>query len=188
MNPQDFDPGPLAHVEHHLDRGRPTLVFVRHLHHSPGKVWEALTDPEQLRQWAPFDSDRNLATPGPATLRMIDGQTSETFLANVQRAVPLELLEFTWGEDLLRWELAPDGSGTRLTLRHTVESPDWMPRVAAGWHICLLVAERFLDGTPIGPIVGSEAKKYGWETLHDAYAGKLGIAGKGWPEEVFPGT
>jgi len=186
MNPQDFDPGPLAQVEHHAEGERSTLVFVRHLRHSPGKVWAALTDPGQLRQWAPFDPDRDLATTGPAILRMTDGPTTEEFPANVRRAVAPELLEYTWGDDLLRWELAPDGAGTRLTLRHTVESPDWVPRTAAGWHLCLVVAERLLDGEPIGPIVGPEAKKYGWEKLHDAYAAKLGIAGKGWPEEVFP--
>jgi serine/threonine-protein kinase len=39
------------------------------------------------------------------------------------------------------------------------------------------VAERLLDGEPIGPIVGSEAMKYRWERLHDAYAARLGIAG-----------
>ncbi len=188
MNPQDLDLGPLSHVEHHIEGGRSTLVFVRHLRHPPAKVWAALTDPERLRQWAPFDSDRNLETPGPATLSMTDGDTTEVFSANVLRAVAPELLEYTWGEDLMRWELAPDGTGTRLTLRHTVESPDWVPRTAAGWHLCLVVAERLLDGQPIGPIVGREAKKYGWERLHDAYAAKLGIAGKGWPEEVFPGN
>jgi uncharacterized protein YndB with AHSA1/START domain len=186
MNPQDFDPGPLAHVEHHRDGERATLVFVHHSRHSPARVWAALTDPQQLRQWAPFEPSRNLATTGPAVLRMTDGDTTEEFPANVRRAVASELLEYTWGDDLLRWELAPKGTGTKLTLRHTVDSADWLPRTAAGWHLCLVVAERLLDGEPIGPIVGPEAKKYGWDKLHDAYAAKLGVNGKGWPEEVFP--
>jgi hypothetical protein len=43
-----------------------------------------------------------------------------------------------------------------------------------------------LDGNPIGPIAGEEAKKYGWEKVHDAYAAALGIAGAGWPSETFP--
>lgn len=186
MNPQDFDPGPLAQVEHHADGARSTLVFVRHLRHAPAKVWVALTDPDHLRRWAPFDPDRDLATTGPATLRMTDGHTTEEFPAIVRRAVAPELLEYTWGDDLLRWELAQDGTGTRLTLHHTVGSPDWVPRTAAGWHLCLVVAERMLDGNPIAPIVGHEAKKFGWGELHDAYAAKLGIPGSGWPEEVFP--
>ncbi|HEU0123353.1 MAG TPA: SRPBCC domain-containing protein, partial [Bryobacteraceae bacterium] len=41
-----------------------TLVLTRDLRHSPEIVWEALTDPAQLREWAPFDADGNLGTTG----------------------------------------------------------------------------------------------------------------------------
>ncbi len=37
-----------------------TLVLVRELRHPPAKVWQALTDPAHLREWAPFDTDKNL--------------------------------------------------------------------------------------------------------------------------------
>ena len=33
-----------------------TLVLVRDLPHPPAKVWRALTEPEHLREWAPFDA------------------------------------------------------------------------------------------------------------------------------------
>ena len=52
------------------------------------------------------------------------------------------------------------------------------PKVAAGWHLCLVVAERLLDGEPIEPIVGEQAREYGWDDLHDAYAQRLGVPGK----------
>lgn len=188
MKPQNFDPGPLAEVEHHVEGGRSTLVFIRHLRHPPAEVWAALTEPGRLRQWAPFEPDRDLATTGPATLRMVDGPTTEEYPANVIRAVAPELLEYTWGDGLLRWELTEHPTGTRLTLRHSVDDPAWVPPTAAGWHLCLVVAERLLDGDPIGPIAGAEAKEYGWQELHDAYAAKLGIAGKGFPEEAFSET
>ena len=35
------------------DRGKWMLVCARELHHSPERVWQALTDQAQLRQWAP---------------------------------------------------------------------------------------------------------------------------------------
>lgn len=73
------------------------------------------------------------------------------------------------------WRLDADGAGTRLTLRHTVEATDWVPKVAAGWHLCLVVAAHLLDGDPIDPIVGPDAMRYGWQALHDAYAETLGI-------------
>ena len=43
-------------------------------------------------------------------------------------------------------------------------------RNAAGWHLCLVVAERLLDGNPIAPIVGTRALEYGWERLRALYA------------------
>lgn len=175
MSRENFDPGPLADVTCHADGRNWVLVFVRDLRHPREKVWLALTDPEQLRAWAPFTADRDLGRLGDAILTMTDGDTSEDFEATVTRAEPPTLLEYTWHTDVLRWELAATKSGTRLTLRHTVSDPDLLAKVSAGWHICLAVAERLLDGNPIGPIVGEDAKNYGWDELHAAYAEKLGI-------------
>ena len=66
-------------------------------------------------------------------------------------------------------------AGTRLTLRHTVQAEDQLPKVAAGWHICLDVADRLLAGNPVPVIRGAEAKKYGWQDLADAYAARLDL-------------
>lgn len=134
-----------------------------------------MTDPEQVGQWAPFVTGRSLAVPGDVVLTMVDGDTEVQSPASVRRAERPVLLEYTWGGDLLRWELAPiDGGGTRLTLLHTIEDRGWIPKVAAGWHLCLDVAELLLDGTPVPPIRGEAAKEFGWEELRDAYATKLG--------------
>jgi uncharacterized protein YndB with AHSA1/START domain len=165
-----FDPGPLFEVR--AEQGA-TLVLVRDLRHPPEQVWAALTEPERLAAWSPYTADRNLGTPGGATLTMIDGETETKLPAEVRRAEPPVLLEYTLGTDLLRWELAATGAGTRLTLRHTVESSDWLPKVAAGWHLCLVVAEHLLDGRPTAPIRGEDARNYGWDQLNDAYAAVL---------------
>jgi uncharacterized protein YndB with AHSA1/START domain len=184
MNRTTFELGPLAHVETRPSGGRWTLVFVRDLHHPPDKVWAALTDPTQLREWAPFTTDRDLGRPGEATLTMIDGEVAEDLPATVARAEPPTLLEYTWGQDLLRWELAPTERGTRLTLQHTIQDLDWVPKVAAGWHICLVVAELLLDGTPFGPVRGEDARNYGWDDLNQAYAQTLGIPTSGSSDAV----
>jgi uncharacterized protein YndB with AHSA1/START domain len=138
-------------------------------------VWAALTDPAQLREWSPYTADRNLGTVG---------DRSEELAGSVTYAERATLLEYTLGTDLVRWELSATDAGTRLTLRHTVEDRDWVPKVAAGWHICLVVAQHLLDGHPIGPIVGENARNYGWDALHDAYAEELRIAGTGWPADL----
>ena len=95
--------------------------------------------------------------------------------AEVRRAEPPVLLEYTWGDDLLRWELEPAGDGTRLTLRHTVADPD-VAQFAAGWHICLDRMELRLAGEDVHAIRGDEAREHGWEELRDAYAERLGAA------------
>jgi uncharacterized protein YndB with AHSA1/START domain len=170
-----FDPGPLAEVSYRHEDDRWTLVFVRALRHPPERVWAALTEPGQICAWAPYTADRNLARPGAATLTMIDGDTAEDLSAEVTRAEPPLLLEYTWGTDVLRWELAPTEAGTDLTLHHTVAGADWLAKAAAGWHLCLFVAERLLDGAPMGPIRGRAAMDYGWQELNDAYAAQLRV-------------
>jgi hypothetical protein len=44
-----------------------------------------------------------------------------------------------------------------------------------GWHLCLDVAKRLLDGEPIGPIRGSAAMNFGWDDLRAGYAPKMGL-------------
>jgi uncharacterized protein YndB with AHSA1/START domain len=175
MSRSTFQPSEPAAVEYHAEGDRWTLVFVRVLRHAPDRVWEALTEPEQLAEWAPYATDRDLGSTGDATLTMIDGETAEELATHVARAERPRLLEYSWGDDLLRWELAPEGAGTRLTLRHTLADEGFVPKVAAGWHLCLDVAERLLDGQPIAPIRGQDALNYGWQELHDTYAEQLGV-------------
>ncbi|KAB1922246.1 SRPBCC family protein [Micromonospora noduli] len=174
MDRDAFRPSPPADVRAEPTDAGTTVVFVRDLRHPPAAVWAALTDPAQLAQWAPFLADRDLGTAGAAVLTLVDGETTQEDPATVRRAEPPHLLEYTWGDDLLRWELSPLGSGTRLTLRHTVADRGMLPMVAAGWHLCLDVADRLLDGDPVGPIRGAEAKDFGWPELRDAYAERLG--------------
>src|SRR4051794_38516269 len=175
MQRNEFVASPLATVDCEAAGDRWVLVFVRDLRHPPESVWAALTEPNQLSEWSPFLTDRELGSAGSATLTMVDGDTTVDMAATVHRAEKPTLLEYTWGPDLLRWELVATGSGARLTLRHTIGAHDLVPKVAAGWHLCLAVAERLLDGAPVGPIRGSAALNFGWEELRSAYAQKLEI-------------
>jgi uncharacterized protein YndB with AHSA1/START domain len=160
------------------------LVFVRELAHPPSRVWKALTLPQQLRAWAPFDADRDLSRTGPATLDMAGGDAPVPLPSMVLQADAPKLLEYTWGDDVLRWELEPTERGTRLTLRHSMEDRSFVPKTAAGWQICLDVAEAALSGEPIGRIVASDALNFGWQRLNDAYAAAFGIENTGLPDEL----
>jgi uncharacterized protein YndB with AHSA1/START domain len=179
-----YEPSPLADVGCRPSGDRWTLVFVRDLKHPPAKVWAALTQPDQLGKWAPYTADRDLSTAGAATLTMIDRLSHEDIKAEVTHAEPTKLLEYTWGGDLMRWELAETSTGTQLTLLHTLRDKDFVPKIAAGWHLCLDVAEHLLDGDPIPPIRGEEAVGYGWSELNAAYAEKLDIPDTGLPQHI----
>lgn len=163
-----------AHVEKKGESW--TLVVVRDLSHAPGEVWQALTDPAQLREWAPFDADRNLATKGTATLITVGAPQQQVSQTEVTRAEAPKLLEFSWGGQNLRWELEPLAGGrTRLTLWHTIDRR-YISMGAAGWHICLDVLENLLGNHPIGRIVGIEVMKFdGWQRLNAEYASQFGI-------------
>lgn len=150
-----------------------TLIFVRELRQPPPAVWSALTSPEELDRWAPFRAGRDLGSPGETTLTLVDGPDETAIPATVLRAEPPALLECTWGDDRLRWELEPSGDGTRLTLRHTLARPETDAMAAAGWHLCLTVLRRLLDGDPIGVIRGRDALDHGWAELRDGYAARL---------------
>jgi uncharacterized protein YndB with AHSA1/START domain len=158
-----------------------TLVLIRDLPHPPTKVWKALTDPEHLREWAPFDSDRNLGTVGAAKLSTVGTATSHVTESYVKRADAPRALEFSWGGQDIRWELEPLGAGgTRLTLWHDIDRR-FISMGAAGWHICFDVVERLLAGQPIGRIVGPETMKFdGWQRLNTEYAKLSGIDAASW--------
>jgi uncharacterized protein YndB with AHSA1/START domain len=164
-----YTPGPASMAQARKDGEKWTLVVSRELRHAPAKVWQALTDPAQLREWAPFDADGSLGTVGPAVKLTTVGtpQVSET---RVTRADAPRLLEYNWGDFDMRWELEALGGGTRLTLWTNIDRR-YISMGAAGWHICFDVLDQLLDGAPIGRIVGPEAMQFeGWRRLNAEYA------------------
>jgi uncharacterized protein YndB with AHSA1/START domain len=170
-----YIPGPAggAHIEKNGEEW--TLVLVRDLRHSPELVWAALTDPKQVREWAPFDADGNLNTVGRRVkLTTVNAPKPMISECTVKRAEAPKLLEYNWGENNLRWELEPAGKGTRLTLWHNIDRR-FISWGAAGWHICLDVLDHFLGGVPIGRIVGPDALKFEWQRLNEEYSKLFGL-------------
>jgi uncharacterized protein YndB with AHSA1/START domain len=158
-----------------------TLVLVRELKHAPAKVWSALTDPAQLREWSPFDSDANLGTVGAvAKLSTVGAPKPHVTETTVKRADAPKLLEFTWGGNDVRWELEPKGSGTRLTLWTSIDK-NWIAMGASGWHIALDVLDRLLAGNPMGRIAGPDAMQVGdFNRLVGEYAAMFGVQPPSW--------
>ena len=173
---EPYEPGAASDAEIRKEGEAWTLVLVRDLPHAPEKVWNALTEPSELREWAPFDSDRNLGSVGTAKLTTVNAPSPHVTETRVKRADAPKVLEFDWGGQEIRWELAPKADGgTRLTLWHNIDRR-YIAMGAAGWHICLDVLGRFLDGRPMGRMVGGAVMKVGgWQRLHAEYAKQFGV-------------
>ena len=184
-NREKYVPGPAAGADVQKDGDQWTLILVRDLRHPPAMVWQALTEPAHLSEWAPFDADRNLAAVGPVKLSTVGMPTPQVSESTVKRAEASKLLEYSWGGQDIRWELEPlEVGGTRLTLWHNIDR-GFISWGAAGWHICFDVLERFLAGEPIGRIVGGEAMKFGgWQRLTAEYAKQFGVEAPGWPSNA----
>jgi uncharacterized protein YndB with AHSA1/START domain len=175
---EDYKPGPAKGAEVRNDGENWTLVLVRDLRHPPATVWRALTDPTQLREWAPFDADRSLATVGPVRLSTVGTPTPVISETRVTRANAARVLEYRWGDNDLRWQLEAVAKGTRLTLWHNIDRR-YIAMGAAGWHICFDVLERCLAGDPLGRIVGGDAMKFEWPRLNAEYARQFALTTPG---------
>ena len=141
-----------------------TLRFTRRLPHPAHKVWRAVTEREHLEAWFP----------GRIEGEWVVGSGLEfhgefpTFKGEVLAVEEGSLLEFRWGSDVIRLEIAPEGSGCVLTLADTFDDLGKAARDAAGWHECLDRLVHDLDGSP-QPAWGER-----WQELHRRYVEALG--------------
>ena len=186
---EQYTPGPASGARIQKDRGQNgeekwTLVLVRELRHSPEKVWEAITDPAHLREWAPFDADGNLGTTGTTVnLTTVGAPVPRITETTVTLAVAPEVLEYKWGGFDMRWELEAFGGGTRRTLWTNI-GHRFIAMGAAGWHICFDVLDHLLNGNPIGRIAGPDAMRFDWQRLHAEYAKQFGVEMLNWPPQA----
>jgi uncharacterized protein YndB with AHSA1/START domain len=180
MSRNEYTPGPADATIGQKDGDYWTLVLVRELRHSPEKVWRALTDPEQLREWSPFDADKNLGAVGPVRLTTVGAPEDFGAASVVTRAEEPRLLEYQWGGRDVRWELEALGQGTRLTLWASIDRR-FIAMGAAGWHLCVDVMDQMLAGEPLGRIVAGDAlQNEGWQRLNAEYSQRFGVEAPSW--------
>ncbi|KOY14312.1 SRPBCC family protein [Paenibacillus xylanivorans] len=135
--------------------------FERHWKYSVEEVWSYLTENEKLAKWFTELQVEELREGGSIKFNMPDG----TFLVlQILDFVPYSVLEYTWAEDRVRFELYPESDGCRLLLIETIHAiTSHTPKDLAGWHVCLNVIEALLDGRTL------ESRESEWKIWYEKY-------------------
>jgi uncharacterized protein YndB with AHSA1/START domain len=148
--------------------GEVTLRFTRLLPHTPAKVWRALTEPRHLAAWFPTTVEGDLVPGAPLRFGFRERELPD-FEGTMLACDPPNLLELIWGDERLRFELAPDGAGTLLIFTASFAELGRAARDAAGWHVCLDLLGCDLRGERAAP-----AQDHGWRTVHSLYVVRFG--------------
>jgi uncharacterized protein YndB with AHSA1/START domain len=153
-----------------LERGddEVTLRFVRWLPHPPGKVWRALTEPEHLAAWFPTTIEGEM-TAGSKLRFSFSEMQAPPFDGTMLAFDPPALMELIWGDERLRFELAPDGGGTLLTFTASFGELGKAARDGAGWHVCLdLLGHELADAK--APWTQGDR----WQAVNTEYVARFG--------------
>jgi uncharacterized protein YndB with AHSA1/START domain len=163
------------------ENGRSVLRMERRLSHPMEKVWRALTEPGELRQWFPSRVELDLAPGGK--VRFIElSDEYPSMDGEITDLDPPRLIAYTWDTDHLRWELSPDGGGCLLTLTHTFDDRYGAASFASGWHGCLDLLTLLVDGQLAGPgnpggVSPDDLPQglAGWADRHEAFVAQFGL-------------
>ncbi|MEO4052903.1 SRPBCC family protein [Solibacillus sp. CAU 1738] len=135
--------------------------YERHFHHSVDSVWAMLTENDKLSQWFSELRIEDLKKDGVIKFDMQDGTFEEMKILDFKTN---SVLEYTWGEDIVRFELSSEQEGCRLVLIEKIKQlTDHTPKDLAGWHVCLDVVQALLDGETI------QSRKQLWEKWYVEY-------------------
>ncbi|NEE22050.1 SRPBCC family protein [Streptomyces sp. SID7499] len=149
-----------------LDDGRPAVRFSRVYDHPVDRVWQFVTDADELERWFPSRAEIELRPGG--TVRFSGDPHMEDSTGRVLAVDPPQHLAFEWGGDEIRFDLEETGEkSTRFTLTNVLDAQDSAARNGAGWEVCLTALDARARGEDTaGPHAGADAP---WKELYAAY-------------------
>ena len=140
--------------------GRPAVRFERTYAHPIERVWQSVSEPDDLAAWLP--SKVSIEPRAGGTITFSGDANIEDSTGVVLVYDPPRRLAFTWGPDELHLELtAVDDGHCRLVLINVLGDRSAASRNAAGWSVCLAALQADLDATP--------ADGTPWRAYYDAY-------------------
>ncbi len=124
---------------------RSQFVYVTFIRTTPGKLWEALTEPQFIRQyWFGTTIECGWKKGSPWKMVQSDGSTSDT--GEILEIDPPRRMVIRWqnqwkpeleaeGPSLCTIELEPVGSAVKLTITHSIEREPskLIHAVSGGW-------------------------------------------------------
>lgn len=139
------------------DGERVGLRFDRQYPHSIERVWRAITESDQFRQWMPCDMIGERREGAEITLPFGRAEvekyqlTDPVLSGRIEVWQPPSVFQWTWDTDVLRFELTATESGTRLVFTTWPESQDLETTAdtARGYHLCFAELAALLDGHPV---------------------------------------
>jgi uncharacterized protein YndB with AHSA1/START domain len=154
MNTQPFLNGEVTY-----DGDFARLTYQRRLPHPPERVWAALTDPAQIKQWF-MASSATIDGRVDGTVETVAGPGQFHSRGRILAWEPPRVYEYEWivapraelpqGENSsIRWELMPADGGTLLTMMHRRLTRPASLGFAPGWHAFLDRLAAQLDGAPL---------------------------------------
>ncbi|MEU4293057.1 SRPBCC family protein [Kribbella sp. NPDC026596] len=151
------------------ENGRTVLRMRRELRHPVAKVWRAITEPGQLAGWFPAAVEFDLRLDGPVRFTFENDPEAPVDLetSGVIRAYePPNLIEYTWGDEVLRWELVPSSDGCMLNLTATYDDRPGSASFSGGWTLCFDALVR---------VLGDSVPERDYAVLHEHFVKVYGL-------------
>ncbi len=171
------DPKDLGRLERR--DGRALVSFTRRFASAPRTVWQVLTEPEHLAAWFPTTIDGERAAGAPLHFVFRENGAAP-FDGEMLVFDPPSVMELRWGDDVLRFEVKPDGAGSVLVFNVVFDELGKVARDGAGWHACL---DRlgFEVAGQVAPLSAADR----WRELRSVYVDRFGpeASTMGPPEE-----
>ena len=135
--------------------------YERHWKYPVQEVWAWLTENDKLSNWFSELQVEELREGGAIIFQMPDGTSDKLTITELKM---YSVLEFTWWENTMRFELSPESEGCRLVLTEKLkEITDHTPKDLAGWHMCLEVILALLERRTI------ESRVEEWKIWYEKY-------------------
>ncbi|MEO1222988.1 MAG: SRPBCC domain-containing protein [Pseudomonadota bacterium] len=121
------------------------IRFERHYATPVEVLWAAISDQSQVAVWMEYPTRLEPVAGGQV---LIDFAPEDPLEGIVSAAEPNRLLAYTWGESLIKWELAADEKGSRLVFSHFGVRSEFLTGLCAGWQCFLDNLAAHLAGKP----------------------------------------